>query len=115
MKGQKLFRNLSMSPKALWALRSALICMGIEVPKSKFVVDTDQMQGKIIGVTVGHKKYEGKNKADVVELWKAVKTEQGWKRADGSAEKAKASDSDEEEAVPMPTAADEPDEEDIEI
>lgn len=116
MKGQKLFRNLSMSPKALWMLRSALIAMGVDVPKSKFVVDTDQMMGKVVGISVGHGEWKGKKKAEVTDLWKAVKTEQGWKRADGGSEKAKAQEADEEEESLAANApqADE-DDEDIEI
>lgn len=80
-KGQKLFHNTSLLPQALFNLRNTIIALGIEVPKSVQTIDTDKYIGKIVGVTVVHEDYQGKLRAKVADLWRAMKSENGWGRA----------------------------------
>jgi hypothetical protein len=80
-KGQKLFHNTSLLPQALFNLRNTIMALGLDCPKAVQSIDTDTFIGKIVGVTVAHEKYEGKDRAKVADLWRAVKGEGGWGRA----------------------------------
>lgn len=64
-KGSKIWWNTSLAPNALFNLRNMIEACGIEVPRSKFQVDTDLLLGKTLGVIVEHDVYKGKTKANV--------------------------------------------------
>lgn len=98
-KGQKLYNNTSLAPQALFALRNSMIACGIEVPKSTVQVDTDKLIGKVVGVSVIHKKVDGKDRANVSEIYKVVKGEKGYKKA-GEAAIKKVVDNTPDEDVP---------------
>lgn len=77
-KGGKLYDNTSLSPKALWRLRTLLEAMGIDVPEGKMAVDLKEWVdegGTFIG-TVEHERYEGKNKPRLVDVFPADATEE---------------------------------------
>lgn len=87
-KGNKLYHNTSLKPQALFNLRNTIMALGVDVPKSVQIIDTDKYIGKVVGVTVGHEKYQGKDRARVVDLWRVIKGASGWVRA-GQVAKAK--------------------------
>lgn len=71
LKGQKLFYNTSLQPKSLWNLRGVLEAFGLEVLDGVMEIDLKELNdhdGKA-GVSVEHEKYEGKNKARVVDVF----------------------------------------------
>lgn len=84
-KGKKVNNITTLSPKALFALRDFLVACGINVPKAAIQVDTDEVKGKIVGITITHGTYmkDGVEKpnANITELYKVTKTDNGWKRA----------------------------------
>lgn len=88
-KGSKLFEITSLSVDALWRLRGFLQSCGIEVPRSKFNVDTDLVVGKIVGVTVVHSEYvkDGQKKisAKPAETFRVAKGASGWQRVNTEA------------------------------
>lgn len=113
-KGQLLFTNTSLAPKALFRLRDMLTAMGIKVPKSTFEIDTDKMIKKIIGVTVVMKDFEGRKVPEVKGLWKPEKDEDGKYHKPES--EGALLDADEMEATkaPFDTEDDTSDDEDVE-
>jgi hypothetical protein len=102
-KGNKLWHNTSLKPNALWNLRNTILACGVECPKSAQTIDTDKFIGKVVGVTVAHEEYEGKARPKIGELWRAIKTESGWKRADQAAAKKVAEKPVEDEADEVDT------------
>jgi hypothetical protein len=68
-KGKKLYHNTSLQPQALFNLRNMLVACGIKVPKSAIVVDTEQMVGKTVGITVDEEEYKGKMRPRIVEFF----------------------------------------------
>lgn len=88
-KGQKLYHNTSLTPQALFNLRNTIVALGIDVPKQAFNIDTDKYVGKIVGVTVVHATFtkdgKEKTKAEIADLWRAMKTDAGWGRVNANA------------------------------
>jgi hypothetical protein len=46
LNGRRLWRNYSLQPNALWALKTDLVKLGIEVPDGVFQFDTDEALNK---------------------------------------------------------------------
>lgn len=67
-KGAKLFHNCSLQPQALFNLKALLMAIGFEIPKKTFDLDIDDLLDRECDVEVAHEKYEGKNKARIVEF-----------------------------------------------
>jgi hypothetical protein len=60
MNGRRLWKNYSISPGALWGLKTDLIRLGIEVPDGPFQFDTEEVIGKTCKLKVGQKPhYQG--------------------------------------------------------
>lgn len=70
-KGAKLFHITSLAPQALWNLRGVLEALGIDPPDDETEMDHDDLVGNIMNVLVEHEKYEGKNRARIVDYWPA--------------------------------------------
>lgn len=70
-KGKKQWWITSLAPEALFNLRNMMIAMGIQVPKSKFDIDTDLMLKRPLGIRVEQYLYEGKTKSKVTEFMPA--------------------------------------------
>jgi len=91
-KGQKIFHNTSLVPKALFNLRNVLTACQVEVPASIMKVDTDKVIGKIVGITVGHETYTDKStkkektKAAPAEFFSVAKGAAGWARVNPAKE-----------------------------
>lgn len=68
-KGKPLYLNTSLSPKALWNLKSLLETMGIEVPDGPMELDLDEIieNGPEFGAVVEHESYNGKKQARIVD------------------------------------------------
>lgn len=100
-KGGKLYDNTSLSPKALWRLRTLLEAMGIEVPEGKMTMDLDGWikDGEEFIGTVEHEKYEGKTKARLVDVFSvdAAGDKDGDDEDEKEAKDADDKDSDEDE------------------
>ena len=74
-KGAKLWHNTSLQQQALFNLKGVLISCGVNVPEGKLDLDLDDLEGRIMGVTVKHEEYEGKTKARIVETFPIDDTE----------------------------------------
>jgi hypothetical protein len=81
-KGQKIYHNTSLTVKALFKLRDFMSACGLKVPKSMVDVDTDEIVGKIVGISVIAGTYvkDGvtKDKVDIDDIYEVEKTEKGW-------------------------------------
>jgi hypothetical protein len=67
-KGAKLFENVSLQPQALFKLKSILLAVGYDIPDGAFDLDVNDLLDLECQVEVAHEKYEGKNKARIVEF-----------------------------------------------
>ena len=127
-KGKKVSHITTLSPKALFALRDFLVACGVDVPKSSITLDTDNVKGKVVGITITHGTYmkDGVEKpnANVTEVYKVKKTDTGWKRDTAASKPAStkpaakpAEDDDDEEVFHSPevTEVDYEEVEEIEI
>jgi len=68
LNGKNLYYNTSLQPKALWNLRNLLETLGVEIPDDELEIDLDELVDLELMVTVEHEKYEGKNKARIVDF-----------------------------------------------
>jgi hypothetical protein len=67
--GKKLWYNTSLQPQALFNLRGVLEAIGYEIPDSVMDLDLDELEGTRLGVSVEHRDYKGKAKADIVAVF----------------------------------------------
>lgn len=88
-KGSQVFHNTTLVPAGLFNLRNTIMACGIDVPKSTMQINTDAYIGKIVGITVSHREYEKdgqkKKAAQVAEIYRVVKGDKGFVRADQKA------------------------------
>jgi len=68
-KGLHINHITSLSPSALFNLRDTLIALGISVPKSAVVIDPNKFVGKILGIDVVMRPYEGKDYPNVKKVY----------------------------------------------
>lgn len=98
--GKKLYNNTSLSPAALWNLRTFLEAFGVEVPDDEYELNPAELCGidaeAVAGVTVEHEKYEGKPKARVVDVF-GVEDEEEEEDTKKKSSKKKSSKDDEED------------------
>jgi hypothetical protein len=66
-KGSKLFENVSLQPQALFKLKALLLALGYDIPDGAFDLDVTELLDLECEVEVAHEKYEGKNRAKIVE------------------------------------------------
>lgn len=85
-KGSQVFHNTTLVPAGLFNLRNTIIACGFDVPKSVVQINTDNYIGKIVGITVRHREYERdgekRKAAQVADIYRVVKTDRGFVRAD---------------------------------
>ena len=67
-KGKKVWDNTSLQPQALWRLRNLLEAMGMEIEDGEMDIDLDDLAGELIGVEIENEKYNGKNKARIINF-----------------------------------------------
>lgn len=67
-KDYKLYHNCSLQPQALFNLKGVLLALGFPIPKKAFDLDLGELVGSECSVEVAHEKYEGKQKARIVEF-----------------------------------------------
>lgn len=92
-----LFFNTSLQPHALFNLRGLLEACGMEIPDGPMDIDFDEMVGYEFIAVVEHEKYEGKNRARVVE-YMAADEEIDSEEDEEEGEESEDDDSDEEES-----------------
>ena len=63
--GSKLYDNCSLLPQALFKLRTLLECAGMKVPDGAMDLDTDDLIGEEVGVSVINEIYEGKKRPKI--------------------------------------------------
>lgn len=66
--GQKLYTNTVLAPQSLWVLRNLLKALGIKVPNSAMELELEDYVGLECVVSVEHEKYEGRDRAKVVNF-----------------------------------------------
>ena len=62
VKGATLYDNTSLQPQALWRLKMAMECMGMDVNSGKMSISPESFKGKRAFCSVGNEKYQGKDK-----------------------------------------------------
>ena len=67
-KGKKVWDNTSLQPQALWRLRNLLEAMGMEIEDGEMDIDLDELAGELVGVEIENEKYQGKNKARIINF-----------------------------------------------
>lgn len=67
-KGSILFHTCSLQPQALFNLKALLLALGYEIPSGEFDLDVEELIDLECQVEVAHEKYEGKDKARIVEF-----------------------------------------------
>ena len=64
--GSRVYHHYSLQPQALFNLKTALECMGYEVPDSSLDVDVDALVGESCGLDIQNETYEEKDRPKVV-------------------------------------------------
>lgn len=67
--GKKLYLNKSLQENSLWSLKQLLEVLGADVPDDEMDIDHDDLVGRTCGVEVAHEKYNGKNKAQITDVF----------------------------------------------
>lgn len=70
------FYSTSLQPQSLFNLRNLLENLGLEVPDGPMELDFDEIIGTEVVISVKHEKYEGKNRARVVDFAPAEEAEE---------------------------------------
>jgi hypothetical protein len=67
--GRKQWRNYSLQPQALWALKKSLVDLGCDPEELEGTVDLEEVIGQLIGnkclIEVGVRMYEGEERNEV--------------------------------------------------
>lgn len=65
--GRRVWRNYSLQPQALWALKQLLVAAGVDPEQlsGETELDTDELVGAEVTVTIGHREWEGTVRAEV--------------------------------------------------
>lgn len=98
--GSRLFDYFSLQPQALFSLKTALECMGYEVPDSAMDITVDDLIGETCGLDVQNEEYEEKDSPKVVGYLPVEVAEAEIEKAGGSSadqEEEEEGESEEEE------------------
>lgn len=60
-----VYHNTSLAQQSLWALRTLLEYMEIDVPDGPLDFDLEDLKGELVGGTVYHETYDGKKQARI--------------------------------------------------
>lgn len=63
--GSNVFDRFVLVPQSLWVLRTALECMGFDVPDGPFDFDVDDLVGNSCGIEITNEEYEEKDQPRV--------------------------------------------------
>lgn len=66
--GTTLYNNTSLNPKSLWALRSWLEALGVEIPDGPVDIDFDDLKDLQLIVTTSTETYEGKKRSKITDF-----------------------------------------------
>lgn len=72
--GAVVYNNTSLSPAALWNLRTLLEALGVEVPDGPLEVDLYELAGLQVMGSIELETYEGKKKPRLADFWAADET-----------------------------------------
>jgi hypothetical protein len=106
-KGKKVWDNTSLQPQALWRLRNLLEAMGMEIEDGEMDIDLDELAGELVGVEIENEKYQGKNKARIINFLGVDELEGEAEEAAPTPKTGKGKEEpepEEEEAAPPPKA-----------
>lgn len=100
--GGILYYNTSLTPQALWNLKSLLEALNFEIPDDEFDLPLDEFVDLECMGSVEHETYDGKKQSRLVDFWPAEKKKSKKKDDDDEDEKPargkrKAKDEDEDE------------------
>ena len=104
--GSSVYDRFVLVPQSLWVLRTALECMGYDVPDGPFDLDVDDLIGQSCGLEIINEEYEEKDQPRVSSYLPEDMAEQYIEEQGGSVDRS-SDDADEEEE-------EEPDEEEYE-
>ncbi len=107
-----VFDRFVLVPQSLWVLRTALECMGIDVPDGPFDLDVDDLVGMTCGLEITNEEYEEKDQPRVTGYLPPQTAEQYIEEAGGAVPPA--DDADEEEEYEEEPEEEEEDEEEEE-
>lgn len=79
--GKKLFNNTSLAEQSLWATKTFLQNLGVEVDDGEMELELDDYVDMQIGVVVEHEVYKGKTRSVVKDTYPAE--EDGGEKGDG--------------------------------
>jgi len=68
-KGLHINHITSLAPNALFNLRDTLVALGISVPKAAVAIDPDKFIGKMLGIEVAMRPYDGKEYPNVKKVY----------------------------------------------
>ena len=102
--GSRVYDRFVLVPQSLWVLRTALECMGYDVPDGPMDFDVDDLVGNSCGIEITNEEYEEKDQPRVTGYLPVETAEQYIEEAGGSY-------ADEEEEEPEEEEEDEPEEE----
>ena len=110
-----VFDRFVLVPQSLWVLRTALECMGVDVPDGPFDLDVDDLVGMQCGLEITNEEYEEKDQPRVTGYLPPETAEQYITESGGAVEPEEEEeyeepeeeeyeeDEEEEEAPPPPT------------
>lgn len=67
--GGVAYENTSLSPKALWKLRTLLESMGYEIPDKAFSLDLEELVGLTCGASIGVDVFNNKKKNVIIDTF----------------------------------------------
>jgi hypothetical protein len=103
-----VFDRFVLVPQSLWVLRTALECMGMDVPDGPFDFDVDDLVGQTCGLEITNEEYEEKDQPRVTGYLPPEVAEQYIEESGGE---VAPSDEEEEEDYEEPEEDEEEDEE----
>lgn len=104
-KGSKLWYQTVLVPQSLFALRSILESLGLEVPDDAMELNLDDMIGLTCGVSVLHEEYNGKPQAKIIDFISAEDASED--EEEKPSKKSKKKDAEEEDETPDVSSMDE--------
>jgi hypothetical protein len=95
--GSTVFDRFVLVPQSLWVLRTALECMGYDVPDGPFDFDVDDLVGQSLGLEITNEEYEEKDQPRVTGYLTEEVAEGYIEEAGGSVDRSSADEEEEEE------------------
>jgi hypothetical protein len=98
--GSTVFDRFVLVPQSLWVLRTALECMGYDIPDGPFDFDPDDLVGCACGLEITNEEYEEKDQPRVTGYMPPDVAEAEIEKAGGFVEQEEEEEPEEEEEEP---------------